>query len=183
MVWLPEMARRKPKHLIAVHYEVPDATSPAPSDIQILEALKAASLEASPSEHNVWEMTLALQTRVYGFVPREVDERLALYVAQQELVLECQPIETHAAHSAGLAGIFLIALTAWITGGLGRGPAGALAIVAAGSLIVEVTRHWSLDALEKGLHRTAIDIGSRLWPGQPAQVQLRFRPISEETAR
>ena len=48
--------------------------------------------------------------------------------------------------------------------------AAAATTILAGALLVEVTRQWAFDALERRIHRLAGDIGSALWPGSPAQI-------------
>ena len=171
------MARRKPQRVIVVRYEVTDAGASGPSDDRVLNALRASSLEASTEKPGEWEISLAVQTRVYGVVAREVDESLYLRLDDTSVIVECHPIETHVAHSAGLAGVLLIALTAWVAGGLFGGIAAAVAVLAAGVLTVEVTRHWAVDALERKIHQITVDLGSALWPGIPAQVLEENRSI------
>jgi hypothetical protein len=60
----------------------------------------------------------------------------------------------------------------WFAGGLVAGLLPAVTIVIAGALLVEVTRHWAFDALERRLRRLVGDVGSALWPGQPAQITV-----------
>jgi hypothetical protein len=119
-------------------------------------------------------VSLPWQTRVFGLIPREVDEEVRLRLVQHpdlwEVVVRCRPVETHAAHATGLAAVLFIAACVWIASGLTAGVMPALTTVLAGSLLVEVTRQWALNALERRLRRLAADTGSALWPGQPAQI-------------
>jgi len=62
----------------------------------------------------------------------------------------------------------VLAAAVWIAGGL----LAAVTTVIAGGLLVEVTRHWGFDALEQQLRGLTSDVGSALWPGQPAQITV-----------
>ena len=172
MNWLPDMARKQPRRTLELCYRVPTAPGLETTDATVAVALRHRGLQATGSAIEGWNLSLPGRTRVYGLIPRELDESVDLHLSSgpeySQLVLRCHPAETHAAHAAGLAGVLALAAAVWIAGGL----LAAVTTVIAGSLLVEVTRHWAFDALEKQLRRLAGDIGSALWPGQPAQINV-----------
>ena len=84
--------------------------------------------------------------------------------------MKCHPLETHGAHAAGFAGVLFLAASVWIASGIATGLVAALATILAGTLVVEVTRQWAFDALERRLRFLAEDVGSALWPERPAQI-------------
>jgi hypothetical protein len=107
-------------------------------------------------------------------IRREVDETCRIeiggYPDGSELVVRCLPTETHSAHAAGLGGVLLVAAVAWLVGGFVGGILPALTTLITGGLLVDVTRQWALDALERRLDRIAVEVGSSLWPRMPSQV-------------
>ncbi len=172
MNWLPDMARRQPRRTLELIYQVPTAPDPETTDATVAAALNGIGLQATGSAVEGWNLSLPGQTRVYGLIPRELDESVDLSLSSgseySQLVVVCHPVETHAAHATGLAGVLVLAAAVWIAGGL----LAAVTTVIAGGLLVEVTRHWAFDALEKQLRRLTGDVGSALWPGQPAQITV-----------
>jgi hypothetical protein len=172
--WLPEMARNEPTGTISVAYQVPAERFPADVDRAIIEVLHAASLTSNRVGPSSWKVLLPWQTRVFGLISREVDEELEIHLFRRpdlsEVVISCKPKETHAAHATGVAAMLFIAASVWIAGGLTAGLAAAATTVVAGALVVEVTRQWAFEALERRLRRLAGDVGSALWPGRPAQL-------------
>jgi len=172
MNWLPDMARKQPRRTLQLSYQVPTAPAPDTTDATVAAALHGIGLQATGSAVEGWNLSLPGQTRVYGLIPRELDESVDFSLSSgseySQLVVRCHPVETHAAHAAGLAGVLVLAAAIWIAGGL----LAAVTTVIAGSLLVEVTRHWAFDALEQQLRRLASDVGSALWPGQPAQITV-----------
>ena len=140
----------------------------------VAEALRAAHLTSARDEAAGWWVSLPWQTRVFGLIPRDVDERVRLRLVRHpdlwEVVLRCRPRETHSAHATGLAAVLFLAVCVWIASGWVAGFMPALTTVVAGGLLVEVTRQWAFNALERRLRRLAQDVGSALWPGQPAQI-------------
>ena len=172
MNWLPDMARRQPRRTLELRYQVPTAPDPETTDATVAAALNGIGLQATGSAVEGWNLSLPGQTRVYGLIPRELDESVDLHLSSgpeyAQLVVVCHPVETHAAHAAGLAGVLVLAAAVWMAGGL----LAAVTTVIAGGLLVEVTRHWAFAALEKQLRRLAGDVGSALWPGQPAQITV-----------
>jgi hypothetical protein len=172
--WIPTMARREPGHAFSLRYQVPIGEFPADTERRIEEALRRLKLRAKRESENAWNISMAGQTLVYGLIRREVDETVLVairgYQEGSELVVRCAPRETHNAHAAGLGGVLLIAAVAWMVGGWTGGILPALTALIAGSLVVEVTRQWAFDALERRLNRIANDVGSAVWPRAPAQV-------------
>jgi hypothetical protein len=172
--WLPEMARREPARGLSLAYQVPAGPVPADIDRRVEEAIRASHLTGHRQDAASWLVSLPWQTRVYGLIPRDVDEQVSLRLLQHpdmwEMVVHCRPLETHAAHATGVAAVLFIAASAWIASGLVAGVLPALTTILAGALLVEVTRQWAFDALERRLRRLVGDVGSALWPGQPAQI-------------
>ena len=176
MIWLPEMARRRPARTIMITFRPRGVAPPDDPDTLLIAALNTAGLTGSTTTDDGWELSLPDRTRVYGVIPREIDETITLRIISShevtELVISCHPTETHDAHAVGLAGIFVAAAAIWFAGGLVAGMLPAATALIAGALLVDVTRHWAFDALERRLRRLAGDVGSALWPGQPAQITV-----------
>jgi hypothetical protein len=174
MVWIPEMARKRPAQGLDLRYQITRDVPPIDPERVVGEAVRAAGLSTSGSTAEGWRLSFPGRTRVYGVVSREVDESVGLRLRRGseawELRLDCEPVETHAAHAAGFAGVMVVAVTVWIAGGLTAGVLPAVTTGIAGSLLVEVTRQWALDALHNRLRRLVGDVGLALWPGVPAQI-------------
>ena len=174
MSWLPEIARIRPRHALRLEYLVSSPKEPVNPEATVPDVLRASSPDCTGNPSDGWEILVPLSTRVYGFVPREIDEKIDLRMIseseQMKLVLVCRPTEFHSAHAAGFAGVLAIASVAWFAEGLTAGVLPALATVIAGGLMVEVTRHWALEALERRLHLILEDIGRALWPKASAQI-------------
>jgi hypothetical protein len=174
MRWIPEAARRRPDRVICYAYRVPYDSPPQATDRIVEEALSARHLTARGSAENGWTVILPHRTWVYGVVRREVDEQaeLRLFRAAEywELRLVCRPLEVHGAHAAGVAGILVIAATVWIAAGLAIGLLPAVTTVLAGLLLVEITRQWAFNGLQRRLHRLVGDVGSALWPATPSRI-------------
>ena len=168
------MARRRPETVLELRYQIAKDVAPLDPEPIVGTAFRAAGLTASGGVTEGWRVSLPGRTRVYGVISREIDESVDLRLQRAsevwELSLCCEPIETHAAHAAGLAGVMLIAVAVWIAGGLSGGVLPAMTTVIAGSLLVEVTRQWAFDELHSRLRRLVGDVGSALWPGVPAQI-------------
>ncbi len=174
MRWLPESARRLPDRTVRFAYQVPAAAPPQDPERTVAEALRATSLAADGTAASGWKVSLPHRTWVYGVIRREVDEEVALRLDRRhdtwQLSLSCLPVQSHAAHAAGVAGVIVLAAAAWVAGGAWAGLLPAVTTTAAGVLVVEVTRQWALTALERRLRRLVGDIGSALWPDAPAQI-------------
>jgi len=172
--WLPELARRKPGKNLILSYQVPAGVPPVDVEKRVEEALRSSELAITRDGASSWRTTLPWQTRVFGLIPRDVDEDVALHLEQHpdlwELRVDCHPLETHGAHAAGFAGVLFVAASVWIASGIATGVVAALATILAGTLTVEVTRQWAFDALERRLRLLAEDVGRALWPGRPAQI-------------
>jgi hypothetical protein len=172
--WIPEMARKEPERSLAVAYQVPVNVPPVDVEQRIAEVLRAAALTATRQNASTWRAALPWRTRVFGLIPRDVDEVVNLCLVRRpdlwELIVSCRPMQTHNAHAAGLAGIVFMAASVWIATGWTAGVLPAVTTILAGGLLVEVTRQWALNALEKRLRLLASDAGRALWPGRPAQI-------------
>ena len=172
--WLPEMARKEPTRALSLAYQVPAGPPPPEFDRRVVEALRASHLTAARDEAAGWWISLPWQTRVFGLIPRDVDEHVRVRLVQHpdlwEVIVRCRPVETHGAHATGFAAVLFVAACVWIASGLTGGVLPAITTVLAGGLTVEVTRQWAFDALERRLRRLAGDVGSAVWPGQPAQI-------------
>jgi hypothetical protein len=168
------MARSEPSRSISVTYQVPAEAFPVDFDRTVVEVLHASSLAAVRCGTSSWTVHLPWQTRVFGLIPREVDEKLQIHLCRRpdlcEVVVSCKPLDTHSAHASGLAAVLFIAASVWIASGLVAGLAASITTVLAGALVVEFTRQWAFDALEKRIRYLAGDVGSGLWPGRPAQI-------------
>jgi len=157
-----------------MRYQVAADDPPREPDRFVGGALHAAGLTPSGNAVDGWRLSLPSRTRVYGVIAREIDETVELRLRggsdAWELTLRCEPIETHAAHAAGLAGVLLVAGAVWVATGLVGGVLAAATTVIAGSLLVEVTRQWAFDALQRSLRGLVGDLGRALWPRTPAQI-------------
>ena len=172
--WFPELARKKPGKDLVLSYQVPAGDSPVDAEQKIGEALRTSELTATRDNTSTWRTIIPWRTRVFGLIPRDVDEEVTFHLEQHpdhwELRVNCYPLETHGAHAAGFAGVLFLAASVWIASGIATGLVAALATILAGTLVVEVTRQWAFDALERRLRIFAKEVGSALWPGRPAQI-------------
>jgi len=172
--WLPELARNKPGKELILSYQVPAGESPVDVEQRVGEALRISELTATGDNTSNWGTILPWRTRVFGVIPRDVDENVTFHLEQHpdlwEFRVNCHPLETHGAHAAGFAGVLFVAASVWIASGIATGIVAALATILAGTLVVEVTRQWAFDALERRLRSLAEEVGSALWPGRPAQI-------------
>jgi hypothetical protein len=172
--WLPDLARKKPGKDLIFSYQVPAGESPVDAEHRVGEALRRSELTATRDNTSTWRTFLPWTTRVFGLIPRDVDEEVTFHLEQHpdhwELRVNCHPLETHGAHAAGFAGVLFLAASVWIASGIATGVVAALATILAGTLVVEVTRQWAFDALESRLRILAEDVGGALWPGRPAQI-------------
>ena len=172
--WLPELARKQPGKNLILSYQVPAGDSPEDAEQRIGDALRTSELTGTRDDTSTWRATLPWRTRVFGLIPRDVDEDVTFRIEQHpdhwELRVNCHPLETHGAHAAGFAGVLFLAASVWIASGIATGVVAALATILAGTLVVEVTRQWAFDALEGRLRILAEDLGRALWPGRPAQI-------------
>lgn len=181
------MARREPSHAFTVRYQVPTGDFPPDAGSRIEEALRRLNHRATQESADTWSVPLAGQTLVYGLIRREVDEAVSIAIREypegSELIVSCAPRDTQNAHAAGLGGVLLIAAVAWMVGGFAGGVLPALTALIAGGLVVEVTRQWAFDALQRRLDRLANDVGSAVWPREPAQVLSEMNPGRDSEGR
>lgn len=172
--WLPELARKEPGKNFILSFQVPAEELPANPEQKVSEALQTSELTATGENASKWRTILPWRTMVFGLIPRDVDEDVTFHLVQHpdlsELRVNCHPVETHGAHAAGFAGVLFLAASVWIASGIAAGLVAALATILAGTLVVEVTRQWAFDALERRLRLLAEDVGNGLWPGRPAQI-------------
>ena len=177
---LPAMLRKNPERKIRFSYQVPDQNPPQDPGDRVAGFCSRHDLGMVRSEVGHWQILIHGSTRVFGFVAREIDEEVSVHVAPwaegNEIVVSCEPRETHSAHAAGAVGVLVFAAAAWIFGGFVDGAVVALAITAAGWLVVEVTRHWGLDALESRVRALTTNLGKAFWPGRSGQLIERHLP-------
>jgi hypothetical protein len=173
--WLPAAVRRKPERILRFGYRlggIPGPGGAAPARVE--EALRAAGIRARPSGDLAWELLLPWRAMVFGCIPREVDERVVVRVAEVadavELQVECAPEATHNAHAMGVAAVLVLAAVVWLTGGWLEGLAAALTTGIAGGLWADWAREMSLTVLGRRLRRLAWDLGAAAWPGVPARM-------------
>lgn len=172
--WLPELARKEPVGSLVLSFQVPADEVPVDAEERIREALRRSELTPTREGTSTWRTILPWRTRVFGLVPRDVDEDVTIHLERHpdlsELRVRCHPLETHGAHAAGFAGVLFLAASVWIATGIATGLVAALATILAGTLVVEVTRQWAFDGLERRLRFLAEDVGRALWPGRSAQI-------------
>lgn len=168
------MVRKNPEREIRFRYQVPDDQAPQDPGDRVAGFCARHGLTIARSGVDHWEIFLHGSTRVFGFIAREIDEEISVEVSRSadgyESVVSCAPRETHAAHAAGAVGVLVFAALAWIFGGVADGALAALAITAAGWLVIEVTRHWGLDALESRIRGLTTGLGKAIWPDSSGQV-------------
>ena len=106
MVWIPEMARKRPERALALRYQIAKDAPPLDAENTVRTIVHASGLTVAGSAADGWRLSLPGRTRVYGVISREVDEgvdlRLSRAAVGWELRVHCQALETHAAHAAGL---------------------------------------------------------------------------------
>lgn len=122
----------------------------------------------------MWNIMVPWRTMVYGFIGREVEEgaTVTLRTAPMgwEMILRCEPVQTHNAHAAGAGGALLMAAAVWLTTGWTRGIVPGITTAVGVGLWADVARVLALDVLERRLRRLSEDLGSALWPGVSAQI-------------
>lgn len=172
--WLPAVIRRKPDRLIHFSYQVSEEAAPADAGDLISSLCATHGISLIDSTNDEWDLLVNDTTRVFGLVPREVEEVISVQLVPWSggfaIDIDCEPTETHTAHLVGAAGVLVFAGSVWIAGGPADGILPALATTIAGWLVVEVTRHWALDALEHRVRRLAKAFGRALWPNQTGQL-------------
>ena len=181
--WLPELMRRRPRRRLVCTYRTFSARSlpfPAEAMEQALRASRVGSWRRLTDSR--WQSALQWRTLVYGLIRRDVDEDVAIEVTRLldgwQLEVSCTPVETHAAHASGAAGVLVLSALVWLTGGWLTGGAAGMTTVLAGLLWTDATRTVALQAPERRLRVLAEDVGWALWPEVPAQVSrpLQSRP-------
>lgn len=174
MIPLPEIVRPEPSRPIVVRYVALGAAHPADPATGMEERLRLAGLEPIHSGSLLWTARLAGRTRVWGLVPREVEETVevsgVLGPEGAELRVSVLPSATHDAHAAGVAGALILGVTAWLAGGWLAGIPAGLATLLAGGLWADVSRTLAFDALEARLRGVAYDLGRAAWPDAPGQL-------------
>ncbi len=172
--WLPKIVQRSPDRQIRFAYQVPGAVEPGDPDQRVARFCATNGVSLTGAGGDGWNILFHATTRVFGFVPREVEEtvsfRLEPITDGFEIRAFCEPSETQAAHAVGAFGVLVFAVLAWIAGGPSGGALAALATVAAGWLVVEVTRHWAFDALENRVRALTQSLGRSFWRKKPGQL-------------
>jgi hypothetical protein len=128
-------------------------------------ALEDTGIPFSRAGTGHWEIVLPWQTRVYGFVVRDVEERVTIQVGSDGTVrLQCPRRETHSAHAIGFAGVLILTVVAGLTAGWSTGPGVAAATLLAGSLWSVYTREMAMEVLHRRLERLLGDLAAAVWP-------------------
>jgi hypothetical protein len=170
---MPEIARSEPRPLRCEYRVLVGQALPPGWQRTVDEALHAARVEAHHDGGTAWELLLPWSTRVFGLVRRELEEEVALRVtALPETTrreLYCLPAATHAAHAAALAGVLVVAATAWLVGGWADGLPAGLTTAVAGGLWADAMRELAFERLERRLRWLVEALGLALWPSLPAE--------------
>jgi len=171
--WIPEIARRDPARTIRCTYRVFGASLQFSVE-SLRQALHASGVSWERTGDLQWEIELPWRTMVFGLIRRDVDERLTARIGGDPqgaaLVIECLPAATHGAHAAGLAGVMVFAVLAWIASGWLNGIPAGLTTLVAGGLWADTTREMGMRVLERRIRRLTEDLGTALWPGVPAET-------------
>ncbi len=167
--WLPEIVRTEPREELVLEYQPP---SPAPGvavvqpATRLEHALEDAGIPFSRLGAGHWEILLPWQTRVYGFIARELEERVTLQLSSLgALRLVCARRQTHSAHAIGFAGVLIFTVIAAVSAGWKTGPGVGAATLLAGSLWSVYTREMAMEVLKRRLQRLVTDLGAAVWPG------------------
>ncbi len=167
---IPTVARAEPEERFAFRYAALVPALPPGAETVVAEVLAGIRGARATRTPGGWTLELPWTTRVFGAIPREVDEtvmvKLGLDHEGAHVAVGCTPRSTHGAHAAGLAGVIALAAGFWFAAGV---PA-ALTTLAGGWLLVTFTRELAFQGLERRLRRLTEDLGTALWPGVPAQL-------------
>ncbi len=171
---LPEIIRARPSAVVVLRWVVAGSIEPRDPTATVPGAVRRAGAQLVDSVNERWEILVPWRTLVYGFIRRDVDEQALLTVVSNdegwEARLECLPLQTHSAHSAGAAGVAVMTAAAWFIGGWTGGLLPAFAVAAAGGLWADWTRVAAFRALELRLRVLVEDVGLDLWPTASAQL-------------
>ena len=175
--YVPAIARAEPEERFSFRFVAMVPVLPPEAERRVAEVLAGVRGAAVERTGDGWKLHLPWTTRVFGVVPREVEEHVKVSLGLDSdgavVTVTCVPRPTHEAHAAGLAGVIALAAGVWFAAGI---PAAATT-VAAGWLLVTFTRELALQGLERRLRRLAEDLGTALWPGVPAQLLPPPRPF------
>lgn len=172
--WLPAIVRARPSEVYEFRYRALTSDAPEHASIVIPQALRASGAHLLRESPPTWEVSLPWRTLVYGIIRRDVEETVAITLVSGpeswELLVRCEPLQTHTAHAAGAGGVLLLATAVWLVTGWTVGLVPGFTTAVAGGLWADVARVMALDVFERRLRRLTEDLGSALWPGVPAQV-------------
>ena len=172
--WIPKIIRRKSDRKFHLSYQVSGAVPPSDPNQRVATVCAANGISVTGSGDNRWDILLHGNTRVFGFVSREVEEEACIHLEPWAdglgITVSCEPTETQAAHAVGAVGVLVFATLAWIASGLADGALAAVAVIVAGWLVVEVTRHWAYDAFEGRICGLTEALGRSFWPKRPGQI-------------
>ncbi len=177
-IWLPEIVRAQPTVRFDLEYGALGRAPVPPSEMseRFLEAVSAAhGTSVTSSGPMSWHFMLPHSTRVFGMIPRQLEEAVDAQIIAKDPVsrslrLTCIPYATHQAHAVGMAGVLMLSVAAWFAGGLVTGIPAGIATLAAGSMWSVFTREMAMQALGNRLRRLTEDLGLALWPEVPAEV-------------
>jgi len=173
-MWLPEIVRAAPSAPLVLRWITIAEEAPAQSATIVADELHRFGVRSLESSAVRWEILLPWQTLVYGLIRREVDEQVSLELIQDpegwELRVSCLPLETHAAHAAGVGGVALFAAAVWLIGGWTGGSLPAFATALGGGLWTDWVRAVAMQRLEQRLRDLTERVGLALWPDSPATL-------------
>jgi hypothetical protein len=173
-MWLPEIVRAAPRRPFAVTWVVPPDAVPRDPQATVPGAVRRAGATLTGNGGASWKVIVPWRTLVYGFIRRDVDEAATLSISTSEagcrLRLECDPVETHAAHAAGAAGAIAMAAATWLIGGWTGGLLPAATVLVGASLWADAARTMAMRAFELRLRQLVADVGLELWPTAPAEL-------------
>ncbi|MCP4902491.1 MAG: hypothetical protein GY906_36470 [bacterium] len=171
---LPSLIRRQPERYLGYTCRCSDATTAGAAE-SLDELLENDRMSWTRASQCSWEAELPWRTRVFGVIPREVDEYLQLELVDTdegaEIRLTCFPQQTHNAHAAGAVGVLLLAAVVGYSSGWPAGIVPGITTVVAGGLFTDVTRVYAFNALERSLKLTIEDISKGLWHGDRGQIE------------
>ena len=164
--WIPEIIRHQPSRELVLELTAPSVGLQRDVDQRLMLALESARVAGHRVADRRWKLVLPWQTRVYGFIVRDLDEPVDLEIGSSGLTVRCRCSETHTAHAIGFAGVLVFTVVAAVAAGWSTGPGVGAATLMAGSLWSVYTREMAMMVLERRLRRLLEDLTTALSPGR-----------------
>ena len=171
---IPPVIRARAPERILILYRAFPTTPVFSQDLGALPRAVAAHktlTEMQPVGSTSLQAKWHWQVPVLGLIRREIEETVEVSLVpgpNPVLRLMCSPQSLHEAHAAGFGGV--LAFTA--ASGFVAGIEAATATLLGGSLIAFMAREHSLIAMRGHLKTVAMDLGIRLWPDFPGEVEF-----------